>query len=154
MNRFDYDGSFWFSAPRDEVWRKVERFDSYESWWRWLHSFRADGDELVAGNVLHGVVTPPVPYRLHVDVRLTSCAAPELVEADVEGDLCGWARLSLVDADGGTRADVAWSLVMGTAPLRFAAEVAYPVMRWGHDRVVEMAVAGFRRKALPVTAAR
>jgi hypothetical protein len=25
---------------------------------------------LVAGNVLHGMVVPPVPYRLRLDVRL------------------------------------------------------------------------------------
>ena len=41
-------------------------------------------------------------------------------------------------------ADVAWSLRMHSAPLRAAAHVAYPLMRWGHDRIVDMAVAGFR----------
>jgi hypothetical protein len=39
-----------------------------------------------------------------------------------------------------------------SAPLRVAAHVAHPLMRWGHDRVVDMAVAGFRRRALPGTA--
>jgi hypothetical protein len=53
----------------------------------------------------------------------------------------------------GTRAQVAWSLRMHSAPLRVAARVAYPLMRWGHDRVVDMAVAGFRQRALPGTAA-
>jgi hypothetical protein len=48
---------------------------------------------------------------------------------------------------------VAWSLRMHSAPLRVAARVAYPLMRWGHDGVVDMAVAGFRQRALPGTAA-
>jgi len=30
-------------------------------------------------------------------------------------------------------------------PMRVAARVAYPVLRWGHDRVVDATVAGFRR---------
>jgi hypothetical protein len=40
---------------------------------------------------------------------------------------------------------------MVSTPLRIAAIVAYPLMRWGHDRVVEMAVAGFRQQALAGT---
>ena len=36
-------------------------------------------------------------------------------------------------------------------PMRLAARVAHPVLRWGHDRVVEMTVNGFRRH-LVVTA--
>jgi hypothetical protein len=30
-------------------------------------------------------------------------------------------------------------------PMRVAARVAPPVLRWGHDRVVDATVAGFRR---------
>lgn len=58
----------------------------------------------------------------------------------------------LQDADGGTRVAVAWSLEMRSIPLRHAARMAYPVMRWGHDRVVDLAVAGFRRRALSAAA--
>lgn len=47
---------------------------------------------------------------------------------------------------------VAWSLEMRTIPLRLAARAAYPAVRWGHDLVVDMAVSGFRRRALPVAA--
>jgi hypothetical protein len=86
----------------------------------------------VTGNVLHGTVILPVPYRLRLDVRLQQCDRPRL-------DAAG----------GGTRAQVAWSLRIQCAPLRVAARVAYPLMRWGHDRVVDMAVAGFRQRALP-----
>jgi hypothetical protein len=99
--------------------------------------------------VLHGTVIPPVPYRLRLDVRLQRCDRLRLVEATIDGDLCGRAALRLEAAGDGTRADVAWSLGMHSAPLRVAAHVAYPLMRWGHDRVVEMTVAGFRRRALP-----
>ncbi len=60
---------------------------------------------------------------------------------------CGWQ-----EAGSGTRVAVAWSVEMRSAPLRVAARVAYPLMRWGHDRVVEMAVSGFRRRALTVAA--
>jgi hypothetical protein len=83
----------------------------------------------VTGDVLHGTVIPPVPYRLRLDVRLQQCDRPRLIEAAIDGD------------------------VRGQAALRVAARVAYPLMRWGHDRVVDMAVAGFRQRAIPGTAA-
>jgi len=54
---------------------------------------------------------------------------------------------------GGARVAVTWSLEIRSVPLRLAACAAYPVMRWGHDRVVDMAVSGFRRRALPAAAA-
>ena len=99
--------------------------------------------------MLHGLVVPPVPCRLRLDIRLQRCEPPRLIVAAVEGDLRGQAVLQLDDADDGTRATLTWSLEMRSAPLRAAARVAYPLMRWGHDRVLDMAVAGFRQRALP-----
>ncbi len=134
------------------MWATIERFDQFQSWWNWLADFRADQGGLVDGNVLHGTVVQPVPYRLQLDVRLRRCDRPRLVEAAIGGDLRGRAALRLEAAGDGTRVEVAWSLEMRSAPLRVAARMAYPLMRWGHDRVVGMAVAGFRRRALPGTA--
>ena len=38
-----------------------------------------------------------------------------------------------------------WTLEMMQAPMRMAARIAYPLLRWGHDRVVDATVDGFRR---------
>jgi uncharacterized protein YndB with AHSA1/START domain len=153
MNQVEYQATFWFPVPPPQIWAIIERFDLFESWWAWLADFRADDGGLVTGNVLHGTVIPPVPDRQRLDVRLQQCDRPRLIEAAIDGDVRGQAVLRLDAAGGGTRAQVAWSLRMHSAPLRVAARVAYPLMRWGHDRVVDMAVAGFRQRALPGTAA-
>ena len=42
-----------------------------------------------------------------------------------------------------------WSLQLQSPPLRAAARVAFPVLRWGHDRVVDMAVSGFQHRLRP-----
>jgi uncharacterized protein YndB with AHSA1/START domain len=149
VNRIEYEASFWFPVPPPRMWTIIERFDLFESWWAWLADFRADDAGLVGGNVLHGTVVPPVPYRLRLEVRLQRCERPRVIEATIGGDLRGRAAVRLAAAGNGTRADVAWSLQMHSAPLRVAAHMAYPLMCWGHDRVVDMAVAGFRRRALP-----
>ena len=153
MNRVDFHGEFWFPVTPEQLWVMIEQFDLFASWWGWLREFRADGAGLVAGNKLHGTVVPPVPYRLRLDVRLQRCDRPRMVQAAVGGDLSGRAVLRLEDASGGTRVAVAWSLEMRSVPLRLAARAAYPAVRWGHDRVVDMAVSGFRRRALPAAAA-
>lgn len=152
MRRVDYHGEFWFPVSPPQLWATIEQFEQFESWWGWLADFRADESGLVGGNVLHGTVIPPVPYRLRLKVALQRCDRPRLLEASVGGDLSGQAVLRLEEAGGGTRVAVAWSVEMRSAPLRVAARVAYPLLRWGHDRVVDMAVSGFRRRALPVTA--
>jgi hypothetical protein len=38
---------------------------------------------------------------------------------------------------------VAWSVEMRSVPLRVVARLCYPLLRWGHDQVVDMAIAGF-----------
>lgn len=151
MNRIDYRGAFWFPVGPNELWETIERFDRFESWWAWLREFRADTERLVAGNVLHGMVIPPVPYRLRLDIGLEASERPQVVEARIDGDVRGFAVMRLEPVDHGTQVTVVWSMDMVSRPLRLAARLAYPLMRWGHDRVVEMAVAGFRQRALTDT---
>jgi carbon monoxide dehydrogenase subunit G len=141
----DYAGRFSFPVPPREVWSAVEHFERFEAWWGWLGELRVEGPGLVAGSVLLGVVAPPLPYRMRLRVELMACDPPRSIDASVHGDLVGHARLVLEPEGEGTRATVAWTIEMMQRPMRLAARVASPVLRWGHDRVVDATVAGFRR---------
>jgi carbon monoxide dehydrogenase subunit G len=141
----EYAGRFSFPVPPQEVWSAVERFERFETWWGWLRELRVEGPGLAAGSVLHGVVAPPLRYRMRLRVELVTCDPPRSIDASVDGDLVGHARLVLEPEGEGTRASVAWTIEMMQRPMRVAARVAFPVLRWGHDRVVEATVAGFRR---------
>ena len=101
MNQVEYQASFWFPVPPPQIWAIIERFDLFESWWAWLADFRADDGGLVTGNVLHGTVIPPVPYRLRLDVRLQQCDRPRLIEAAIDGDVHGQAVLRLAPQAAG-----------------------------------------------------
>ncbi|MHB8438470.1 MAG: SRPBCC family protein [Acidimicrobiales bacterium] len=120
----------------------MEKFDG---WWSWLEEFRLDGDALETGAVLHGVVAPPLPYRMRVSVELTRCERPALIDAVVHGDLEGHARLRVRQEGTGSAVEVAWTVEMMQLPMRIASRMAHPLLQWGHDRVVEITVAGFRR---------
>jgi carbon monoxide dehydrogenase subunit G len=143
---FDYRREFEFALGPAEMWERMEHLDQYERWWPWLQEFRLEGGALVAGSVLHGVVAPPLPYRMRIRVELTRCEPPGVIDANIEGDLKGEGHLRL-RADGtGSRVEVAWTVEMMQRPMRVASLFGRPLLQWGHDRVVDMTVAGFRRR--------
>lgn len=141
----DYRGTFLFPVSPEDLWASIERFDRFESWWGWLSEFRVSGDRLRTGAVLSGVVTPPLPYRIRIRAELLECVPTRWVKASVAGDLVGDATLALSPTISGTEVAVRWRVEMMPGSMRAAARVAYPLMRWGHDRVVEHSVEGFRR---------
>lgn len=141
----DYRGRFAFDVPPGVVWDSIEHYERFETWWPWLREFRLVGPGLEAGAVLHGVVSPPVPYTMRISVVLDRCTPPSRIDATVHGDLEGQARLLLEPSGEGTLAEVSWTIEMTQRAMRLAARVAHPLMRWGHDRVVEATVNGYRR---------
>jgi hypothetical protein len=153
VKRIRYRNTFFFPLPPAELWSVMERFDLFQSWWVWLADFRADQPTFAGGNVLHAVVAPPALHRLHVEARLRRCAKPRLIEGEIEGDLRGPAVLRLSETAGGTRVECIWSLALQSPPLRAAAHVAYPLMRIGHDHLIDLAVSKFRSKALSLACA-
>jgi carbon monoxide dehydrogenase subunit G len=142
----DYRGTFDFDLPPEQMWDALEHSERFEGWWGWLHELRLDGEALEAGSVLQGLVSPPVPYEMRVSVLFDRCTRPEQIDASVAGDLEGTAHLHLEPRGAGTRADVTWTVEMTQRPMRVAARLTGPLLRWGHDRVVEMTVNGFRRQ--------
>jgi carbon monoxide dehydrogenase subunit G len=141
----DYRSRFAFDVPPEVVWSSIEHGERFETWWAWLREFRLDGPGLEAGAVLRGVVSPPIPYTMRIRVVLDRCTPPSRIDATVHGDLEGEARLLLERSDEGTLAEVSWTIEMTQRAMRVAARVAPPLMRWGHDRVVDATVAGYRR---------
>jgi uncharacterized protein YndB with AHSA1/START domain len=97
-----YQRGYRFDLAPDRLWDRIEEVDQFERWWPWLTEFRIEGDGLSAGSVLHGVVTPPLPYRMRLRVELVDCDRPHAIDATIGGDLIGEARLRLHPAAGGT----------------------------------------------------
>jgi carbon monoxide dehydrogenase subunit G len=141
----DYTHQFRFAVPPAELWATIENTDRFEGWWGWLHDFQVEGPGLVPGSVLRGVVAPPLPYRMALRVVLANCRRPHRIDAEVHGDLEGVARLVLEPDGTGTHACVSWRIEMTQPAMRVAAGLARPLLRWGHDRVVDVTVASFRR---------
>jgi hypothetical protein len=128
------------------MWEIIQEVDQYEGWWPWLEEFRLEGGSLRTGAVLRGVVSPPLPYRMRIEVELTRYEPHHTIEALIHGDLKGDASVELEHQGAGTDVEVAWTVEMMQAPMRLADRFAHPVLQWGHDRVVEITIAGFQRR--------
>lgn len=142
----EYRRAYEFATTPEKLWDTIQEVDQFQDWWSWLEEFRLEGDALKAGSVLTGVVAPPLPYRMRLRVELVRVERPTLIDAVIHGDLKGAARLEMRPSEVGTRAEVAWTVEMMQRPMRLADRVAHPLLQWGHDRVVEITVAGFRRR--------
>jgi hypothetical protein len=79
-------------------------------------------------------------------IDLVGCDRPHAIDAAVTGDLVGDAQLRLDPDEGGTRVHAAWAVEVRQPAMRLAGRLGRPLLQWGHDRVVEMTVAGFRRQ--------
>jgi hypothetical protein len=141
---FEHDAHLDVEAEPATVWRHLAEFDNYTRWWPWLREFSVDGAGLESGTRLCGVVRPPAPPVMHVEVELTERTA-SYVSALVRGDLDGPARLTVEAIPTGTRVSVWWQVEITQRTMRAAARVARPLLLFGHDRVVAHTIASFRR---------
>jgi hypothetical protein len=138
------DRTFEFSVPIEQLWATMNRVESYPSWWSWLHEFSVEGVGLESGSTLHGVIVPPLPYRMRLDVLLYDSVPHRFISALVHGDLEGTAHLDFESIGSATSVHAVWAVEMMQRPMRLAARIGSPVLQWGHDRVVDATVEGFR----------
>jgi hypothetical protein len=150
LDLFRFDRTWAFAVAPDELWGVLQRTDEFPRWWPWLRELSGDG--LVPGGRSDCVVRAPIPYTLRFTVVVRELIPGQLVDAVVDGDLAGPARLEVNGAEEGPGSVVrlAWDMELRQPVLRAAARIGRPVMEWGHDWVVTNGVEQFVRRALRV----
>lgn len=139
-----YRRGFRFDLEAHRLWERIQEFDQFEKWWPWLSDLRIEGTGLSRGTVLHGVVTPPLPYRMELRVEVIDTEPATSIDAVVGGDLVGEARIRMRPEGRQTWVEAAWVVEMKQPVMRLADRLTHPFLQWGHDCVVEITVAGFR----------
>lgn len=120
---------------------------SFQRWWPWLRRFEADS--LDAGETWTATVQPPLPYRLSFALHLTEVDAPRAITVEVTGDIEGAAELEVTPIESGCELHFTSELAPSNPGLRAVARFAAPVVRFGHDWVLDAGLRQFRRNALP-----
>jgi hypothetical protein len=82
---------------------------------------------------------------MRLAVVLDECVPGHRIGASVHGDLEGAARLIFDGNDAATAVHATWRIEMMQRTMRLAARIGHPLLRWGHDQVVDATVDGFRR---------
>jgi hypothetical protein len=134
---FASDRTWEFDVEPSRLWGRLTAVDEYRSWWPWLRAFRSD-EGFTDQSCWECEVAPPLPYTVRFTVLLEEVEAPRHVRASVGGDLTGEAELSLRSEAGGRSTVRLRSCLTPTDPLlRRVARLAPPMVRWGHDWVLE-----------------
>jgi hypothetical protein len=129
-----------------ELWAALTRLDRYQLWWPWLREFDA---QLLAGDETWDcLVQPPLPYRVRFVVALEEVTAPTTVRASITGDVVGEARLDIVDQPNGSEVRLVSHLEPGNGFLKAVARLAAPVVRYGHDWVLDTGARQFIDRAV------
>jgi hypothetical protein len=144
--RLDSDRSYRFEVASHALWSAIGDTADYPRWWPWLSDFEANG--LMAGDVWTCTVRPPLPYRLRFAIHLDEVVPTTLVTARVSGDIAGTARLDIVPSDGGCDVRLRSSLSPSSAAFGVLALFARPIVRRGHDWVLDTGARQFVRLAV------
>ena len=137
------DRRFRFAADPETLWDALARTDDYRRWWPWLR--RLDGARFEAGADWDCEVQPPFPYALRFALTLEEVEAPRFVTATVRGDITGHAAIDVHPVGDGSELRLVANLAPSSAVLRALARVAPPVVRFGHDWVLDTGLRQFRR---------
>lgn len=129
-----------------ELWEAMVRVDDYPDWWPWLRHFEATAVE--PGDRWRCRVQPPLPYSLTFDVTIADVVATERVTATITGEITGTARLDLADHPGGSEIRLTSALAPSNRLLKAVALAARPVVRFGHDWVLDTGARQFGERAL------
>lgn len=143
---FCFDRTWEFDVPPAEVWAGITRTEEFPEWWAWLRELDADG--IYEGAVARCVIQPPLPYSLRLEVHLGHVEEPRFVAATVRGDLDGPARVEVSPTPTGSALRMSFELELRDPVLRGLSVLGRPMMVWAHDRVCDIGVRQFRRRAL------
>lgn len=139
------DRRYRFAVGPEALWAAITDVEQYRLWWPWLRGFEAQG--LVVGDAWRCVVQPPLPYTLRFTVTLDEVVEPRLVRATVSGEIVGTARLDIAEDGDGGEMRLTSSLSPDNRMLRAVASVARPVVRFGHDWVLDTGARQFAAAA-------
>ena len=142
-------------APRESVFDALADARSYPVWWKPVYLDVESEGEPEVGKESRQHFKGRLPYHLRTRSRITRLEAPEVIGADVDGDLRGTGLWTLTELpDGGTHVRFDWRVHADRLLLRLLTPVLRPALRWNHAWAIARAQEGLepyaRAAAVPV----
>ena len=137
---------FEFDAAPPALWAALGSVDDYPRWWPWLRRF--DARALAPGEEWRCTVKPPLPYVVRFTIRFDEVEVERRIDATVRGDIEGPAQLLIEPSAGGSAVTLTSSLRPTNTVLKAAALLGRPLVRYGHDWVLDIGAGQFASRAL------
>ncbi|MEO5899041.1 MAG: SRPBCC family protein, partial [Ilumatobacteraceae bacterium] len=142
------DRRYDFAMTPEELWACIIVVPSYPTWWPWLRSF--DGTRLAEGEVWQSSVQPPLPYAVRFTVSIDAVVPARRVAATIKGDVIGTAELHIEPRAKGCQARLVADLGPDKSALRALSIAARPLVRFGHNWVLDTGARQFRSRSSAV----
>jgi uncharacterized protein YndB with AHSA1/START domain len=137
---------FRFDATPSALWAALGSVEDYPRWWPWLRQF--DARALAADEEWHCTVKPPLPYVVRFTIRFDEVRPERRIAASVSGDIDGPALLGIEPDGEGCAVTLTSSLRPTNTVLRAASIIGRPLVRYGHDWVLDIGAGQFASRAL------
>jgi uncharacterized protein YndB with AHSA1/START domain len=128
------------------LWARIADLDGYRRWWPWLREL--DADALAVGDQWRCTVRPPLPYVVRFTITIDDLVPAERIDVTVRGDISGTATLHIRPAPGGCEARLISALTPDHRALRLLTFAAGPMVRFGHDWVLDSGARQFIERAV------
>ncbi len=140
------DRRYVFPMSAEALWVRINDVAAYPTWWPWLRRF--DGETLNEGEVWQCTVQPPLPYTVRFAVTIGAIAPARSIAATVSGDIVGSATLQIEPRAGGCEARLTAELGPDKHALRALSVAARPLVRFGHNWVLDTGARQFRKRSV------
>jgi uncharacterized membrane protein len=126
-------------APAERVWQVLTDVETWPAWWPFVAAVEKihPGEPSGLGSVWRYTWKTLLPYKLHFELRITRIEAPALVEAEVQGDVCGRGVCRIYREDHRTAVRYEWNVRTCRPWMKWLAPVARPIFWWNHAKVMK-----------------
>ncbi|MBS1844354.1 MAG: hypothetical protein JST53_08060 [Actinobacteria bacterium] len=144
-----FERTFVFDGSPGDLWDAVALLARRNDFDERMFRFELSGRPLEAGSTVDVDVTPPLPYRVRLQIQFSECIRPSEIKIAIRGDVDGVGSVRLLQRGDKTYVMATWSVEIVQPAMRTAARVAYPIVVWGQDLAVDSIVRAFRRQLAP-----
>jgi uncharacterized protein YndB with AHSA1/START domain len=129
-------------APQESVFDAIADATTYPEWWTPVYiSVESDGPPEV-GRESRQHFKGRLPYTLRTRSTIIRYERPNVVEADVVGDLRGRGLWTLSPREGGTHVRFDWRVFADRPLLRYLTPLLRPAFRANHNWAIARAMEG------------
>ncbi len=140
------------AAPPEAVFRVIADARTYPVWWRPVYiGVDAEGEPSV-GKQSRQHFKGRLPYHLRTRSRITRLEPPNVIAAEVDGDLRGRGEWTLTPTADGTHVRFDWNVSADRPLLRALSPLLRPALRWNHAWAIARAREGLEPFARSVAA--